>query len=138
MNVIGIVLTTIITLSSSASAELLLFGGPNHEIFLGCLTCSKYNSDSVCNRYGTYGSRYNANSIWNKYGTFGSRYNSSSPWNRYSSADSVPAVIDRNGNFYGYFTINSYRSNAFGEARQLKELFDSHTNLDKLRDTFCD
>ena len=138
MNLAGIVFVAMMTLPGGASGELLLFGGSGHDVFLGCLNCPEYSSDSVCNRYGTHGSHYSDTSIWNQYGTFGSKYHSSSPWNRYSSADSVPVLVDRSGNFYGYFTINPYRSDAFGEARQLKELFDSHTDLDKLRDAFCD
>ena len=123
---------------SSAFAELLLFGGPNHDVFLGCMNCSSYDTGSVCNSYGEYGSSYRINSIWNTYSTFGNSYNLSSPWNAYSVDISVPVIVDRNGNFYGYFTINSYRSDAFREAGQLRELFNSHANLDNFRDTFCD
>ena len=58
--------------------------------------------------YGTYGNSYNAESIWNQYGTYGSEYNSLSPWNSYSS-DS-PVVVDKEGNFYGYFTTIQSKS----------------------------
>ena len=33
-------------------------------------------------------------------------YSDYSPWNTYSS--NPPVVVDRNGNFYGYFTLNQY------------------------------
>ena len=45
--------------TSNANADLLLFGGNSHDDFLGCYDCSKYDSDSICNKYGTYGSKYN-------------------------------------------------------------------------------
>ena len=92
--------------TNNANADLLLFGGNSHDDFLGCFDCSKYDSDSICNKYGTYGSKYNSDSIWNKYGTYGSKYSTSSPWNKYSSGNDVPVLVDRSGNFYGYFTIN--------------------------------
>ena len=124
--------------ATPATAELLLFSGKNNKDFLGCYDCSKYDSGAICNKYGTYGSRYSSDSIWNKYGTYGSKYSSSSPWNKYSSGDDVPILVDRNGNFYGYFTINSYRHNAFKQARQLKNLFeDSDGDLGKVRDIIC-
>lgn len=58
---------------------LHLYGGPNHDVYLGCLNCNNYDSNSIWNTYGNYGSVYNSNSIWNKYGTYGSEYNSYSP-----------------------------------------------------------
>lgn len=82
----------------------MLFGGENHDQYLGCLSCSKYASDSISNKYGTYGSKYNAESIWNTYGTYGSRYSQYSPWGPYAS--DPPVIVDGSGNFYGYFTVN--------------------------------
>ena len=109
--------------ASPVSAELLLFSGQNNKDFLGCYDCSKYDSGAICNKYGTYGSKYS----------------SSSPWNKYSSSNDVPVLVDRSGNFYGYFTINSYRQNAFEQARQLKNLFEGlDGDLDKVRDIICD
>ena len=62
--------------------------------FLGNVNDNQYESDSIANRYGTYGSRYNALSIWNRYGTYGSSYNVLSPWSAYSS---TPPCIYENG-----------------------------------------
>jgi hypothetical protein len=75
------------------SQDLHLYGGQGHDEYLGCLNCNAYDS----------------NSIWNAYGTYGSEYNSYSPWNRYSSTP--PVVVDKAGKFYGYFTRNSNTSN---------------------------
>lgn len=91
------------------SQVLFLYGGTDHKVFLGCLNSNKYDSDSIWNKHGTYGSKYSADSIWNKYGTYGSKYNSLSPWNRYSS--DPPVVVDKYGKFYGYFTSNKYLTN---------------------------
>jgi predicted small lipoprotein YifL len=95
--------------SASQVQTLLLFGGPSHKVFLGCLNCGKYDLNSVWNKFGTYGGRYSSFSIWNKYGTYGSIYSNESPWNKF--AQSPPAIVDRDGNFYGYFTANKYLHN---------------------------
>lgn len=101
------ILFSIICLTSY-SQTLHLFGGSNHDIYLGCLNCDNYNSSSIWNESGKYGSNYNPNSIWNKYGKFGNEYNSESPWNSYGG--NPPVVVDMDGNFYGYFTINKSKS----------------------------
>ena len=101
---------TVLGLSSgfaNAQTELLIFGGRGHDVFLGCLSCNRFDSDSVLNQYGTYGSQYSSISIWNRYGQYGGAYGTYSPCNQYSS--SPPVVVDRSGNFYGYLTINQYQ-----------------------------
>ena len=123
---------------AAALADLMLFAGNNNDEFLGCYDCSKYQSGSICNMYGTHGSRYSSDSIWNRYGTYGNKYSSSSPWNRYSSSEDVPILVDNNGNFYGYFTINSFRSNAFSQSQDLKRLYDAYDgDLSEIRDAIC-
>lgn len=79
-----------LSINTFAAPAYLLFGGDNHDKFLGCLNCSKHDNSS----------------IWNKYGTYGSKYNSESPWNKYST--SGPVIVDNEGNFYGKFTTNKY------------------------------
>ena len=121
------------------SQEYLLFGERNHDKFLGCLNCSKYDSGSICNKYGNFGGKYSGDSIFNKYGTYGSKYNGSSPWNRYSTSTEVPVLVDRSGKFYGYFTINSYRSDAFSNSRNLKEIFENaNGDYELLQKIVCD
>jgi hypothetical protein len=90
------------------SQTLYIYGGEDHDVFLGKLNASKYDSKSIWNEYGTYGSEYNTNSIWNEYGTYGSEYSSYSPFNSYASYP--PVIVDEEGNFYGYFTVNKYKS----------------------------
>jgi hypothetical protein len=87
---------------------LHIYGGKNHDAYLGCLNCNKFESTSIWNIYGTYGSKYNANSIWNKYGDYGSSYSNKSPFSK--MANNPPIIVDKSGNFYGYFTINQYQN----------------------------
>ena len=103
----GAVLLLAFALSQAQdNVALLLFGGEDHKTFLGCLNCGKYDSGSICNKYGQQGSKYATDSIWNKYGHFGSKYSDQSPWNKYASHP--PVIVDRNGTFYGYLTANKY------------------------------
>ncbi len=105
---LSIVLSIMNATQAQTNVALLLFGGDGHKTFLGCLNCSEYDSGSICNKYGQQGSKYSSNSIWNMYGNFGSKYSSQSPWNQYAS--NPPAIVDREGNFYGYLTANTYNS----------------------------
>jgi hypothetical protein len=75
---------------------------------LGNVTNS-YDSDSIFNEYGTYGSQYSSSSIWNEYGTFGSEYSQYSPFNAYSSN---PPMIIKQGQIIGYLSANKRINNS--------------------------
>ena len=102
--IIFLVFLTTITKGQS----LLIYGGKNHDFFLGCLNCDKYGDKSIWNKYGDFGSKYNNNCIWNKYGDYSGKYSDLSPFNKY--ATNPPVLVDNDGNFYGYFTANKYFS----------------------------
>lgn len=88
----------------AAESELLVFGGNGHHVFLGCLSCSKYDTDSVFNTYGTYGSRLSPESLVNPHSDYGSR---NSPHGACSpDATDPPVVADRAGRHYGRLTMN--------------------------------
>ena len=124
-------LFSILIFNPSWGAELLLF---DNKKFLGCMNCDEYESGSICNSYGNFGSEYNSDSIWNEYGTYGSEYSSNSPWNEYSS--SAPKIVDRQGNYYGRFSINIY--SGYSQSSDLAEIYNSvDGDLDKVRDIFC-
>jgi hypothetical protein len=76
--------------------------------FLGVLG-SKYDTDSIFNKYSAYGSRYSASSIWNKYGQYGGAYSSMSPFNKYSNDG--PRLV-KNKRVIGKLTINKYATGA--------------------------
>lgn len=43
-----------LTFSFATFAQTMhLYGGKDHDVYLGCLNCSSYNSDSIWNEYGT-------------------------------------------------------------------------------------
>ena len=84
--------------------KLMLFGGPKRDVYLGCLNCDAFASDSICNEFGEYGSEVSANSIWNPASSFGDQSSTLSPWNELGTR--APAIRDPNGNFYGYLSRN--------------------------------
>jgi hypothetical protein len=87
--------------------ELLLYGGADNSVYLGCLTCNQSHAESVCNSFGTYGNTFSASSIWNSFGTYGNSFSLYSPWNSFSL--SGPIVLGTDGLNYGYFTTNSFK-----------------------------
>lgn len=86
----------------------LVFAQDDEQTYLGKID-NKYNSESVFNKYGTYGNEYSSESIWNKYSEFGNKYNYLSPFNDYSSS---PPRIIKNGKIIGYLTTNKFISGA--------------------------
>ncbi|MFN3237680.1 MAG: hypothetical protein ACE37D_11560 [Pseudomonadales bacterium] len=96
---------TILSSPYRSGSKLMLFGGRNNEVYLGCLDCSEYAQDSIANTYGEYGSQFSSESIFNSFSDYGSRYSQYSACNPYAS--SPPAAVDSNGNFYGYLTLNA-------------------------------
>lgn len=103
--------------NSLAGKEILVFGGDGHKTFLGCLTCSEYNSSSLFSKYGSFGSSYSATSIFNKYSEFGSPYSDYSACNKY--ATDPPVLVDRDGNFYGRLTMNRYQGDAVSDEQTI-------------------
>jgi hypothetical protein len=75
----------------------------NDGTYLGKITTNMYDSNSIANPYGYYGSKYSSRSILNEYGTYGSAYSIQSPFDKYSS---TPPEIVQNGVVIGYVTTN--------------------------------
>lgn len=96
--------------AKAASTKLMVFGGPGHDTYLGCLTCSANSSDSVLNEYSSYGNPYSSTSLFNSYSQFGSPYSDYSACN--PMASDPPVVVDDDGTFYGRLTVNTYHPQA--------------------------
>lgn len=116
---------------------LLLFGGKDHKMFLGCLNCSLVDDSSVCNIVGKYGSIAEDKSIWDIAGDYGSIVSEYSPWN--IVADSPSIIVDKEGNSYGYFTVNVAHSDRtrIPWLVSILDYHDEHDDLDKTRDHLC-
>ena len=84
----------------------MIVSDDNDYTFLGKLTTNIYDSDSIYNKYGTYGSKYSTKSIWNDYSNYGGEYSSYSPFNSYSL--NPPYIVDEDFNVLGRLTVNKY------------------------------
>ena len=116
------------------AADLLLYGGMKHDDFLGCVNCTKDNPDSICNPYSATGG-----TIFDEYTLYGSKGNPHSPWNRWSSSTGVPVLVDREGNNYGYFTINNKRTAPVRFAEKLRKIYeDAKGDLTIVQKEFCE
>ena len=93
-----------------SSSDLLVLQGAKiygqDGQYLGDIT-GQYNTNSIFNSYGTYGSSYSSTSIWNTYGNYGSSYGSYSAFNSYTT---TPPIIYKNSVAVGYLTTNSYKT----------------------------
>ena len=113
-----------------ASAEILLFTLNND--YRGCLDCSRFDSNSICNRFGTYGSRFNSDSIWNRFGA-GNRFDAESLWSRYGTG---LKMVDQDGNFYGYLSIGLNGERTYRDL--FRQLYEDHNgDLSQIRDAYC-
>ncbi len=79
-------LATFLPTSAFAATIVVAYDGT----FLGVVDSNAYNSDSICNQYGEYGSRYGTG-IFNRYGTHGDRYSETSAYNE--RAENPPLLI---------------------------------------------
>jgi hypothetical protein len=121
---------------AQAGKALLLFGGKDHKTFLGCLNCSPKSEGSVCNKFGV-GSKFDTNSIWNKFGDFGSKFSEYSPWNKFST--SAPIIVDKDGGSYGYFSANKFHTDRT-KIKWFVRILDfqaDHDDLEATRDLMC-
>lgn len=80
----------------------VLIAQDEKNTYLGKIT-NPYDSESVFNEYGTYGSPYNQESIWNAYATFGGEYSTYSPHNPYTA---TPPMMIKNKKIIGYLSAN--------------------------------
>jgi hypothetical protein len=125
------------TIGRAQTPALLLYGGADHQTFLGCVNCSQFGADSICNQFGRFGSEFQSDSIWNMFGTYGSKFNSSSPWNQFSQGSVV--IVDQNGGFYGYLTANksANKRTTIAALNQLADSAAESSELTTVRNMFC-
>ncbi|OUS18518.1 hypothetical protein A9Q93_03875 [Nonlabens dokdonensis] len=95
----------LITTYSATSQNLHLYGGSDYTEYLGCLDCSRFDSKSIWNAFGDYGSSFSNTSIWNDLNNYGDPNKKLSPWNEVTNTP--PKILDDKGKFKGYLTANT-------------------------------
>ena len=98
-------ISTWIAPTAIAAQEILIFGGPGHKEFLGCITCGELAANSVWNEMSSYGWQ-NGFGKWNPFGQFKNPFSTYSACNEFAS--DPPVMVDKNGNAYGRLTINRF------------------------------
>jgi hypothetical protein len=86
------------------NVKLMIFGGTDHKVYLGCLNCSQVALDSVLNPVGEHGSPVAQESIFNVVSPYGSVVSPESACNVVAS--DPPVIVDQNGRYYGRLTLN--------------------------------
>ncbi|HEY6346669.1 MAG TPA: hypothetical protein VIY49_34705 [Bryobacteraceae bacterium] len=86
------------------ATKLMIFGGPNRRVYLGCLNCSQISTDSVLNPAGEHGSPVFQESVYNHAGPYGSLVSPESACN--PVANDPPMILDQSGRYYGRLTLN--------------------------------
>ena len=81
---------------------LRLMGGPDQDVYLGCLSCPASAEDAVLNPDGPFGRLDGERSIWNPRGAYGGKAGPYSPWNPRPARP--PLVVTEYGHRYGVLT----------------------------------
>ena len=92
-----------------AESPLSLYGslpsGRRGSVYLGCINCHKMDSDALSNQFGDYGGQFSETSVYYKFGDYGSQFSDVSACN--PRAQNPPFVMDENGRFLGFLTLNT-------------------------------
>lgn len=78
---------------------------PKTQQFLGNLSSDKFDSESICNQFGDYGSQFSDLSILNQFGDYGSRFSDLSAYN--PRAEYPPVLVLSNGEPLAVVSVNS-------------------------------
>lgn len=93
-----------------AELPLLIYGSSGHRtrgiVFLGCINCDEFHNDALANKFGSFGDPFSSTSIYNQFGDWGSQFSDVSVCNPYAA--NPPVILDGDGNFRGYLTLNRY------------------------------
>jgi len=106
MRKLFITLLLVLPLMMSAQGNFLkIYGGADHQTYLGKFDAPANDAESIWNANGKFGNKQNALSIWNQKGVYGNPESAFSPWTAPSS-DS-PVLRDAEGNETPFSTANA-------------------------------
>ncbi|QHT63890.1 hypothetical protein GXP70_12270 [Paenibacillus lycopersici] len=91
-----------------ATLDYPLLYSNDGKTYLGKLTTNKFDSESVFNEFGDYGSSFSKTSIWNEFGTYGGEFSNQSPFNKFATK---PPIIIQNKKVVAYLSVNTTLGN---------------------------
>jgi hypothetical protein len=94
----------------------------DRKTYLGSLSSNKFDTDSIYNEFGTYGSKFSLTIIWNEFGDYGSKFSSKSAFNEFATE---PPIILQNGKVLGYLTVSTVMPGAVSPIGLLQWLSDN-------------
>lgn len=94
-------------ISAPDTGHILVFGGEDHRVYLGCFSCNEREAESVFNQSGKFGSNISPTSVANRISQFGDRKSPYSACN--GDASRPPILVDEDGTYYGELTVNVSR-----------------------------
>lgn len=106
---------------SEVPRKVVLLGGPNYSIILGCLSCDERREESPFNQEGHFGIG-SPNTLWDPCGTYASEFSNFSACN--PNAEFPPILIDRDGKEIGKLSINTKISTNYHDSKLEKWLID--------------
>lgn len=102
MKTLLITFASLLVAASPVLAKPVVMGEGN--TYLGDFNNNNYDSNSICNEFGQYGSEFQMNSIFNKFGPNGGEFSRNGAYN--PSANKPPVIVD-NGRLMGVITKNT-------------------------------
>jgi len=99
------------TVTKVTTPGYYVWGGPNYTQYLGvatCVFCVEYDSNSINNQFGSYGSQFSTTSIRNQFSQYGSEFSTYSACNQFASNPPRVYNADRSV-YYGELTLNQFR-----------------------------
>jgi hypothetical protein len=91
--------------------------------YLGSLDPNSFDTDSIFNQFGPYGSQFSQTSIFNQFCPYGGQFSHLSPFNQFTQ---TPPKVYVNGQFSGYLTVNQLL-NPRVDPKRIREW--AHANL---------
>lgn len=98
--------------SETSSNEIFVIIADDNK-FLGVINKNRFDSNSICNGFSSYGSQFSTTSIWNEFGSYGSDFSSTSAFNEFSSTPPIIYsfnVLTNELIAFAYLTTNSFKT----------------------------
>jgi hypothetical protein len=87
----------------------MIVGQDKDYSFLGMVSFNQYDTASIMNPYGNYGSKFSATSIFNTFGDFGSQFSDVSPMNKFANKPpAIVAVVGGEVYLLGMLSLNKF------------------------------
>jgi len=95
--------------------NMFIFAQDDKQQYLGKITTNKFDSESIINEFGSYGSEFSSTSIRNEFSTYGSEFGTYSAYNEFASYPPIVYKWESSSQSYiamAYLTKNTLKTPA--------------------------